>query len=138
MSEHVDISLKVEGLEKVMQAFNSLSKNMAGKAMRKALRDGAKVVADEARNLCPVDTGRLRDSIRVRAGRRKKDYIRMVVISGKGDRLFSGETYYGSFVELGSVHNKPPEPFMRSAMHHSEKTSEAAIIATLRNELGIK
>lgn len=72
-------------------------------AMRKALREAVKtivfpaVVANLRRN---NNTGLLMSQLRVRAGKRSRNKIRISV--GFPDPLFQGDTYYAGFIEFGT------------------------------------
>lgn len=68
---------------------------------------GAEMVARDARRLVPVETGKLKESIKVSKSR-FKDGGHVVSMGG-------GDLYYGSFVELGAS-GKPAKPFMRPAL----------------------
>ncbi len=57
---------KVTGLDKLMDSLKAMtSPDFADNALRKGLAQGGKLVQGTAKRLCPVDTGRLRNSIEV-------------------------------------------------------------------------
>ena len=75
-----------------------------------ALREGAKIVADEARRLAPVaneakhgkyahSPGQLKASIKVRAGKHRRNERKMLAMTGSG--FYVGNEFYGGFVEYG-------------------------------------
>lgn len=72
-------------------------------AMRKALRAAMKtivmpaVIANLRRN---NNTGFLMSQVRIKAGRRSRNKIRISV--GFPDPLFQGDTYYAGFIEFGT------------------------------------
>ncbi len=69
-------------------------------------------VAAEARALCPVDTGRLRNSISVSAD--------------GGGAVISANTDYAAYVEFGTS-NAPSQPFMvPAAVNAAGKIARAA------------
>lgn len=82
--------------------LRQLGPRLAKKAVGQALRVGAKIIQQEAEARVPVDTGALRQSIRVRVGKvRGKKEIKIIIITGKDDNAFSGSEYYGAFIEFG-------------------------------------
>jgi HK97 gp10 family phage protein len=77
-----------------------LRKNVA-----KSTEDRANEGADIARGLCPVDTGALRDSIRVE----KDEELGWSIVAGDG-----GAISYGQYVEFGTV-KMAAQPFLTPA-----------------------
>ena len=83
------------------QLHPTLQKKLGRQALRRSLKA---VVQPKARQLVPVDTGRRRSNIKTKAMRRSRTRVGYVVTSGgdtkKGNTTdFTGETYYGGFVE---------------------------------------
>lgn len=70
-------------------------------------RQAAEAVADEARKQCPVDSGRLRESI---------DTAR----AGNGHYVVSADAPYAAVVEFGTSRTEP-RPFLRSALKLSAR-----------------
>jgi HK97 gp10 family phage protein len=90
----------VEGGAALARKLKALGPKIAKKVCRKALRAGAKIILQEAKNRVPVRTGKLKKSLKVRAQKRKrKDSIGVTVQTNDGN--FTGETYYGGPVEFG-------------------------------------
>jgi HK97 gp10 family phage protein len=82
-----------------------------------ALMTAALIVRDEARDLVPVDTGLLRDSIFAAYGDSKKADVLIGVSTTKAVRTTkAGETRtYAGVIEYGNDEH-PPQPFMRPAI----------------------
>jgi HK97 gp10 family phage protein len=81
-------------------AVKTLKVNAAGDLQRLGLR-----VQNEARRLCPVDTGRLRSSITMTEGQ-----------DAHGPYVEVGTNVsYAAYVEYGTAHS-PAQPYMRPAM----------------------
>lgn len=81
--------------------------------LAKIIDDYANQIASIARQLCPVDTGRLRDSIAVEtySGHRPGFGVaKRVVVGAKNDQGVE----YGPFVEFGTVH-MAAQPFLMPA-----------------------
>lgn len=105
--------IKLEGGERLEAALKDLGGKVAGRLGTNAVRAGARVISNEAKDRVPVKTGALRRSIRVfddRAAVRANLKERTAFV---GTRLF-----YGKFVELGTAHSSA-KPFLRPAMDES-------------------
>ena len=88
----------------------------AKKAIRKSTRPALKPVLQEAKNNVPVDSGALKKSLKIRSLPRSRTSIGARVTSGDtGKRAFSGEQYYGAFVEFGTKHQKGQKFLKRAA-----------------------
>lgn len=107
--------MRVEGvnLDLCSDAITKAAMDRLGKA--------GGVVAEKARQLCPVKTGALKSSIRV--GRLKGDPnldIRIIA----GGKFEGQDLFYARWVETGSIHNKntkdKPQAFLRPALHQSK------------------
>lgn len=93
-------SLQLQGFDEFQRRLRLLPKKVAGKAVRQALREGAKIIQAEAKARVPVRTGTLKKSIKVRAAKgRKRGEAAIAVTTGQGD--FVGDTFYGAFLEYG-------------------------------------
>lgn len=106
------MALEVNGIEELKKLFEEHLPSEAKKAMRMAAKEGAKIVAADAKAKVPRDTGALRQSIRVRAIKRSRVKVGSRVVTGEG--FFKGDTYYGGFVEYGT-HKMKAQPFLRPA-----------------------
>jgi len=54
----------VKGLDRLMKKYNSLSNSVTGPGLEKAVGTSIKMVQSEAKLLCPVNDGELRQSIK--------------------------------------------------------------------------
>jgi len=121
---------KIHGLQELDKKLRELEPKLARKVTRKALRDAAKMTAAKAKELVPVDEGDLRDSIRVRSGKSRKGTVSVIVTTSASDNLFTGESYYGAFLEFGTS-TIEARPYLRPAL---EQTAQAAT-ALIRDRL---
>jgi HK97 gp10 family phage protein len=78
-------------------------------AVRQAMERACLVVQDSAKRMCPVDTGRLRDSIDVQIS---EDAL---AITG----IIAPHTEYAGFVEFGTSKMRA-QPYMRPAIDGSQ------------------
>lgn len=125
----------ITGDKELIRTFDKLPLTLQKKALRPAMRQGAKIVLADARsNLASFQvggTGALSESLRVAAVKRSrtkfgsKVALRNEVTAAK---------FYGLFVEFGLTKTKPPrrhksgkstgdmpaQPFMRPALYDNE------------------
>ena len=73
---------EVTGGAELAAALQQFGANIERNMMRGALRSGAQVIAEEAKSRVPVDSGELKDSIRVRAGRIRNGKVMYYVQAG--------------------------------------------------------
>jgi HK97 gp10 family phage protein len=95
--------------------LDRIEKKLRNQILRKALREGAKVLSSEIRMRAPVGpTGDLKHGIKVRAGKGGKNMIVvMVEITTPEGNIHTG------FVEFGKVHS-PANPFIRRSVIDKE------------------
>jgi len=145
----------VYGGDEIRKLLTGLPLNVAKKALRTGIRNGAKIIAEEAKRLAPVDTGRVRDSIKVRAATklRRKTAVGVRIIAGDG--WFTGEAFYGYFWEYGFFKQPvirmengqlvsmkrgrgdptwvPARPFMRPALEIKQTQATDAVTRAVRS-----
>lgn len=92
-------SVTLTGAKEIRIALARLEAKLARKIGSKALRAGAKIVQARAKSLSPIETGALKKSIKVRAGKNRKTYRSIIVASG--EKWFTGKEFYAAFVEFG-------------------------------------
>lgn len=80
--------------------------------MEDALKEGAKIVQDEAMKRAPHKTYKLRDNIKIGDIRETKRGMNIVVGPTKGD---ISEVFYGKFSEFGTS-REPARPWLRPAL----------------------
>ncbi len=109
MADEGWINIEVKGLKELEQTLKRLPDELAIKALASAAFAGAAVVRDEAKRLCPVDSGNLRRSIRIKRKRSLRQNAAAVIYqvgpgrSGKKDGKYSVNGYYGHLVEFGTA-----------------------------------
>jgi HK97 gp10 family phage protein len=100
-------SIKVDGLRELQRQLRTLDNKAMKAELRKVNKDAATIVADEARNLVPVRSGRLRASIGARAGQTSAS-----VKAGTGSRVpYAGPIHFG-----WPARNIRPQPFLYEAL----------------------
>ncbi len=98
--------IEVEGLEELVSALKQLPEKLERQVLRRAIKTAALPMLARAKELCPVETGRLRDSLRLRMRANKKKGVAALIEIGPG--AFKGDTYYGAMVELGHKTGRRP------------------------------
>jgi HK97 gp10 family phage protein len=98
------------GVKEIDRALRQLERKMAAKVVRQAINKALKPIEARVKELAPVESGQLRDSLKVRAMPYKKGRIAFEVRTAKGD--FKGDQFYGAFQEYGTS-RQPARPYMR-------------------------
>jgi HK97 gp10 family phage protein len=97
----VEVSLEIDAAE-VFAALKALPTKCQNQAMTKALRAGSKEILPLARRNAPVESGRLKKSLKVTTLRqRTKGVKRLDVKTSKDNSLYQGDFFYGAFQEFG-------------------------------------
>jgi HK97 gp10 family phage protein len=96
-----DLDVKFAGLQQLDEALKGLSDKLQRNVLRAALRAGAKEIADEAKRLVPVKSGRLRDTIRVTSRIVRGVPTAKVVVGGKSKGTKKG-AFYAPMIEFGT------------------------------------
>lgn len=76
-------------------------------AAKQALKEGADAIVADAKSRCPVNTGRLKDSIRAIPNRDGSVYQIVADASVESTKSQSGRFYYGAVVEFSPKINRP-------------------------------
>lgn len=103
--------------------------------LKRAMMIGALILRDEARDLVPVDTGLLRDSIFAAYGRKDKADVLVGVNTQQAVTTSGGKTRtYAGVIEFGdSTH--PPQPYMRPAIQAARPTVARVIKEALERAI---
>lgn len=155
-------NVKVEGLSQIHKALSELGRKVSNKIAVKAMREGGKIVREQARQNAPVlsqstpyrRAGTLKKAIKSSTKVLKNGKIGTVVRvktlttkqietfkvrSGKKGALNPKDPYYWRFLEFGTS-KMPAKPFMRPAFEQSKEKAATEIITTLKrgieNEAG--
>jgi HK97 gp10 family phage protein len=128
------VKMSVEGLRGTSARISAMGKK-ARPLMRKALRNGGKILAKSAKGKAPKETGNLKKSIKVRAGKRSRKWISVIVSMGSelGAALEGkANAAYAMQVEYGAPHRgQPARPVMRPAFDEQG----GAAVSTIQEEV---
>ena len=135
-SNRFDISML--GVPELSKALAALPDKLERKILTKALRQAGKFYLTLAKAKAPRDEGRLSSTMKLRALKRRKGRVGVMIQTGTRAQLgidpkYKG--YYPAHTEFGhrdraGVHHAA-NPYMRTSL----KTGESAIFAILRQEI---
>ena len=115
MTDYIDIS--VLGDKELQKMLKNLDIKLQRKYVRQSINRAMLPVKNRAKALVPVNTGKLKDSIKKRA-RTKRGISRAMVVTGTKQELGIPENakgYYPAAIEYGTRH-QPAQSFLRKAM----------------------
>ncbi|BBD01841.1 HK97-gp10 family putative phage morphogenesis protein [Sphingobium sp. YG1] len=118
--------MKLHGVEQMMRTLKRIQLAVDDRVQTRVALNAAEIVADRARQLAPVDTGRLRDSIGVSLTPPSEMSFS---IRGEGVRVFIGpaaDVAYAPYVEFGTW-RQAAHPFMRPALDLTRDEVQQAI-----------
>lgn len=120
--------VKLIGANRLISRLVKLAEALDPAAV-KSIKQVAEAVRDEAKDLCPVDTGSLKKSIRVGTYARPAKHIHSIRVTA-GGHITNPKTGrlvdYASYVEHGTSRNRP-QPFMLPAIKKHRKALAKAI-----------
>ena len=94
------VSIDLKGAKELARKLDNLPKRVEKKVLRQALRSGMRPIHMAAQAYAPIDTGKLKRSIKLRAIKRnRKGFVGVKITTGSG--FFRGEEFYGAFQEFG-------------------------------------
>lgn len=100
----MDEILSISGGKELAEFLNSLPVKIERNIMRAALRAGARVIANEAKNNVPVKMGGLKRSIRTDSTRTKGGVEATAKAGGRsGGKSKDKSAFYAQFVEYGTA-----------------------------------
>jgi HK97 gp10 family phage protein len=113
MASPGDSGVKVKNLREITKALKSVG--VPNDAIKKAGKDSAQLVVNEAKSLVPVRTGALRNSIRIGATARSK-----ITISAGNNRKSGSGVPYANPIHWGWFkRNIRPQPFFSEALGYT-------------------
>ena len=107
------MEIEIVGLRELEDKLSRLDEKLK-QALEEALEEIAEKIRDDAKDLAPVDTGSLRESIRVE----KEGDLQVSVIAGGGGVInprTGREVDYAGYVEFGTS-RMSPQPYMQPAL----------------------
>lgn len=123
------VTASVEGASDLVKDLKAME-DAAAQVLLKSAQAGGKIALNAARQNCPVDTGALRNSLRLTDGKATKKKATVQVDYDKS-------LTYGTHVELGS-RGHPANPFLRNAVDDNQESINNAIVKAIGNSVGRK
>lgn len=123
------VKVSVQGVDRIKKALKSMEE-AASDVLLKGAKAGGNIALSYARDHCPVDTGRLRNSLKLSDDKKTPKRATVKVDYDKSLR-------YGTFVELGA-RGKKANPFMRNAVDKNQRAINKTIVSTISKALGGK
>lgn len=120
-------TVRVHGLRELQRSLQQLPKAVRGGVLEEVLIEAAKSFRDQAEQLAPARTGRLKESITVAVEKSTSTYAEVAI----GPRE---NTIHGFFQEFGTAHHGA-QPFMRPAWDSNKRTALRAIARELRERI---
>ena len=99
--------IRITGLDELERNLKDFPTRIAKNIVARTVYAGAAVVRNEARALCPVKTGALRRSIRIRRRKTPRGSIEVIYTVGPG-------LWYGRLVEYGTKAHKIKPRFKKA------------------------
>lgn len=127
-------NIKIEGLDEQISKLWSLGVN-AEVIIKRAVFDGAAVVADEMRRSTPKDTGDLADSLSIAPFRSDNGVINVKINYTGYDRKGEPNAKKAAVLEHGTSKGRKAAPFIRPAVNRAKAAAIAAMNATFDAEV---
>ena len=119
----------VEGAKSLVKTLKAMDDAASGVLMRGA-EAGGKIALEDAKRNCPVDTGALKQSLKVTDG---KATPTKATVQVDYDKFLK----YGTHVELGS-RGRSPNPFLRNSVDKNQNRINEAIVSEISKAVGRK
>src|SRR5688500_595058 len=95
------LSLQLQGDRDIVAAFNELKQFISKNALRRSVREGAKLLLDAIQKRAPVGTGRLLKNIVIRVRVTRKTLRARVTVNTRGKEDDPQNAFYFRFLEKG-------------------------------------
>ncbi|SHH05918.1 HK97-gp10 family putative phage morphogenesis protein [Tepidibacter thalassicus] len=123
---------KLEGLKELEQKLQEMG-NKTSRIENKAIKKAAEPILEDAKANAPVDTGRLREGLKISNIKTKNGEKYVEVGITKGD---NSEMFYGKFIEWGTS-KMPAKPYLAPAYEKNKSKIKEIIIKELKKGLGL-
>lgn len=114
----------ISGVNELIRKLNRIEARIKCEILEKAVKKGASVIQERAKELVPVDTGELRNSIRTKV-ETDGDTVKGIIYTNKS---------YAAYVELGTS-KQNPQPYMYPALSERENEAHNVIKDTIKSEI---
>lgn len=150
----ITANVSLAGDKALLAKLNALPGKVQRGAIRRAMRKASRLMLSAAKQAAPVDTGALRRSLSIRAGRAGRGNVQLRVMADwKGlrqriDRRIAAKKkvnagvasrtrrarFYGGYQEYGTRHHKA-QSYLRPAFERTKDEAVQVFVTELRSEL---
>lgn len=123
------VKVNLERKEKIVKRLKQMGE-AAGNVLMESAMAGGKIALEDAKRNCPVDTGALKNSLKLSKDKQTKKKATVKVDYDK-------DIKYGTFVELG-VRGREANPFLRNAVDSNQKNINEEIAENVAKAVGGK
>lgn len=129
--------IAISGANELIYALQGMEPQLARRVLATAMRKAAAPVLRAAKSRAPVSVdgshgnppGTLRDSLKIRARKRRKGQVGVIVQTRGGD--YKGKAFYGAFIEYGTC-KMAAMPYLRPAFDTQKMIAQAIAIREIR------
>ncbi len=125
------VRIKVEGADKLVKNLQRIGKTASRRSLSKATKAGAEPIVNKAKELAPVDTGKMRDAIRSKFAYQSSRAVRVEISSRMKPEGASWHSY-DFYQEFGTSHH-PAQPFMRPAADYEKDRAVEIVRKTVQD-----
>lgn len=132
-----DVDISLVGAASLRRVFSNMEVKVQRKITRKVLRKAMKIILQAVKQRAPVDTGRLKKFMKVKAVKRQRKFIGIHIMMPERSKIgISGEDkyYYPAVIEYGSDKRKA-RPFMRPGFDQSHERAWKIIQSEMKKEI---
>ncbi|MHB8100371.1 MAG: HK97-gp10 family putative phage morphogenesis protein [Sulfuricurvum sp.] len=127
------MSAEIKGIEELIKQLQDLPEKIEKRVVRAAVRQGANIIKDKAKDNVPVNEGDLKKSIKVKGVRGKPGTIAFV-IRPTSSKKKGKSVFYGRFQEFGTS-KMAAKPFMRPAYDEAGQDVIDKVVNTIKSKL---
>lgn len=130
----VTVDISALGDVRLQKRLARLTTKMQKSIVRRALRAGAKEILAVTKQLVPVDTGKLREGLKIRATKARRGSFGVQVQTPTRADLGIGadeKGFYPAVLEYGAD-GHPPHPYLRPALEQGRAAALDAIATGIR------
>lgn len=123
------VKITIEGADQLVKNLNRIGKTASRRSLRKSVQEGAKPIEKRMKEIAPVDTGKLRDSIRTKVAYQSSRAARVSIgpnIKPHGNNRVG----YDVFQEYGTSFHAA-QPYARPAADYEKDQAVEIVRATV-------
>ena len=135
MAAPIAIDISLIGDKKLIRAFKELEQKVQKKIVKTATKDIAERILRNAKSRVPVNSGKLKDKLKIKAFSTKKGIGHRVITPTRNELGISSDPkkgYYPAHIELGFINARTgrhvaPNPYLRPALENHKDSLRARL-----------